>query len=135
MKFKGKKFYLSTIPSFALSVLIMIGTIIAVFGFSEGLPKIIKIDKNLCGDIAYGIFELLVVAGCFFIVKWNPRSIWYAPLICNILGFIIAVTNPAFWKTSMWIVFSGGWALSLIASIVGVWVGRRAAIKKPDTPQ
>jgi len=135
MKIKGKRVYLSTIPSFALSVLIMIGTILVVFGLGEWMPKLIKINVKICGDIAYGMFELMVVVGCFFIVKWNPKSIWYAPLICNILGFIIAITNPAFWKTSMWIVFSGGWALSLIASILGVWVGRRAAIKKPDKQQ
>ena len=54
MKFKGKRFYLSTIPSFALSVLIMIGTGSLLFSvLVKGCQKLIKIDKNLCGDIAY----------------------------------------------------------------------------------
>jgi hypothetical protein len=43
--------------------------------------------------------------------------------------------EPNFWKTLMWIPICGGWVLSIIASIIGARVGRRAADSNANVQQ
>lgn len=47
---------------------------IAVFGLGEWMLKLIKINMKFCGDIANGVFELVVVVGCFYIFKIEPEK-------------------------------------------------------------
>jgi hypothetical protein len=63
---------------------------------------------------------------CFFIVKKNPISIWYVPLIINVIYIISAVVESM--KTSAWVAICGILALSLIASIIGARMGRRETV-------
>jgi hypothetical protein len=117
--FKSK---IATTPSWGLALLTFFGTLILIFAFPDG--------KEI---IAYIIFDLVTATCCFFIVRENPRSIWYVPIICNI-GFIIAaIAEPGFWTTtSWWGIICSGWALTLIVSIIGAWMGKRKAIS--DNP-
>jgi hypothetical protein len=50
------------------------------------------------------------------------------PVLCNIIGIISAIYEPTFWKGSLWIVICSGWILSIIASIIGMMIGKRTAI-------
>ena len=74
------------------------------------------------------IYYLVLTVSCFFIVKKNPKSYWYVPLICNALTVYGAFTDSSFWKDSLWILFGGGLVLSIIASIIGARKGRKVAI-------
>jgi len=127
METKKKSSIFSGIPSWALALFTLIGAFIVLFGLGEGVGNILNIDKNIAGTIPYIIFDILIAVGCYFIVRQNPRSIWYVPLICNVTGIIAAIFEPTFWGTSLWMLICGGWVLSLIASFLGRWVGRRAA--------
>jgi hypothetical protein len=126
MKTQKNRSFIKTIPSWTLSLIWVLITFIVLFGVGEGLGELIKIDENIGSALAYIIFDLLVAVGCFFIVKWNPKSIWYVPLICNAVGIIAAIVEPTFWISSLWIFNCGGWVLSLIASIIGARVGKRS---------
>jgi hypothetical protein len=134
MKTQKNRSFIKTIPSWTLSLIWVLITFIVLFGVGEGLGELIKIDENIGSALAYIIFDLLVAVGCFFIVKWNPKSIWYVPLICNAVGIIAAFVEPTFWVTSLWIFNCGGWLLSVIASFIGAKVGRRTAIKDMNMP-
>ena len=125
METKGSKSFLKGIPSWALAVMTLIVVSIVLFGLGEGVGNIFKLYENVAGAIPYVILDLLIAVGCFYIVKLNPKSIWYVPLICNVLGIISALIEPTFWKTSLWIFICGGWVLSIIAAIIGARVGRR----------
>jgi uncharacterized membrane protein YeaQ/YmgE (transglycosylase-associated protein family) len=125
MENKQKKSVFSGIPSWALSVFTLMGATIVLFGLGEGLVPAIKAYVNIGESIAYLIFDLIITVCCYFIVKQNPKSIWYVPLICNAVGIIAALIEPTFWKTSLWMLFCGGWALSLIASIIGAKTGKK----------
>jgi len=57
--------------------------------------------------------------------RQNPKSIWYVPILCNIIGIISAIVEPTFWKGSLWIVICSGWALSIITSIIGALIGKK----------
>ena len=125
MKTKSNKSFLTNMPSWILSVLWVIVSTLLLFGLGEGVGNIFKINKDVAGAIPYIVFDVLIAVGCFYIVKWNPRSIWYVPLICNAIGIIAAFIEPTFWKTELWMLYCGGWALSLVASIMGARIGRR----------
>jgi hypothetical protein len=121
-KSKELKSKIATTPSWGLALITFFGTLILIFAFPDG--------KEI---IAYIIFDLITATCCFFIVRENPRSIWYVPIICNI-GFIIAaIAEPGFWTTtSWWGIICSGWALTLVVSIIGARMGKRKAIS--DNP-
>jgi hypothetical protein len=125
IKPKEKKSFLSTTPSSVLAILTFVGATILVYGIGVGLGSdglgILK-DSNV--EVSgYIIYCLIIATCCFFIVKQNPRSIWYAPIICNLITII-----PAIFATGFWGVICSGWMLSIIASIIGARIGKRKAI-------
>jgi hypothetical protein len=129
IKPKEKKSFLSTTPSAVLAILTLFGATILVYGIGVGLGSeglgILK-DSNV--EVSgYIIYCIIIAACCFFIVKQNPRSIWYVPIICNLITIIPAIFAAGFWG----IVFSG-WVLSIITSIIGARMGKRKAIS--DNP-
>lgn len=126
METKGRKSFLKGLPSWALAVITLIIVTIVLFGVGEGVGNIFKINEKVADAIPYLIFDVLIAIGCFYIVKWNPRSIWYVPVICNVIGIISAIVEPSFWKTSLWILICGGWVLSIITSMIGARVGKKS---------
>jgi hypothetical protein len=114
MKTDGKKSFLATTPSAVLALLTFFGALILLFGIGEG------IGGEIGGTLAYILSGLVIAVCCFFIIRQNPGSIWYVPIICNLMGIIAAIIEPNFWITPMWIFVFSGWVLSLIASITGM---------------
>jgi len=52
------------------------------------------------GATAIILFGLLSATACFFIIKKNPKSIWYVPLIINSLPILSAFTEQFFWTAA-----------------------------------
>jgi hypothetical protein len=125
MKTKANRSFLYGLPSWVQSILWVIISTLILFGLGEGVGNILKINEDIAGAIPYIIFDVLIAVGCFYIVKWNPKSIWYVPLICNAVGIIAAIIEPNFWITSLWVLICCGWILSVIASVIGARIGRR----------
>ena len=132
IKPKGKQPYFAGIPSALLAILTLFGVTILAYGIGVGLgSEGLGILKDSIDEVSAFIIYLLVIAPCcFFIVKQNPRSIWYVPIICNLISIIQAIVLPGFWTTASWwgIIACSGWALSIIASILGSRMGRRKAV-------
>lgn len=123
MKTNEKKSFLATVPSAVLALITFFGALILLFGIGEGIGG--KIGESL----AYILIDLIIAVCCFFIIKQNPGSIWYVPIICNLMGIIAAIVEPNFWISTMWIYVSIGWILSVAASIIGAQKGKRTAIQ------
>jgi hypothetical protein len=116
METKGKKSFLFGIPSWALSLLTAFLSILLLF-FLAGL------FGEVIGYISY---DIVIVIACFFICRKYPKSIWYAPIICNIVGIMAAFGEENFyWVSALWIIICGGWVLSMIGAIIGALIGRR----------
>ena len=124
MKTKEKKF-LFGIPSWGLSLLTAVISLIFVIFLASLLGSIPTIDKGYSEGIAYIIFDIIIAIACFFICRHNPKSIWYVPILCNTGGIISAIVEPNFWITAMWIFTCGGWVLSIIGAISGAIIGRK----------
>jgi len=123
MNTEGKKF-LFGLPSWVLSLSTAFIALIFLFILASLLGSIPQIDKNFSEEIAYIVYDILIAAGCFFICKNNPKSIWYVPILSNTAGIISAFIEPNFWITSLWILICGGWILSLIGAIGGAIIGK-----------
>ena len=124
MKTKANRSFLNNIPSAVQSILWFIITTLILFGLGEGVGNIFHINEEIFNAIPYIIVDILIAVGCFYIVKWNPKSVWYVPLICNAAGIIAAIIEPSFWRTSLWMTTIGGWVLSIIASYLGARAGK-----------
>ena len=126
MKTKGSRSFIYGLPSWVQSILWVIFSTLILFGLGEGVGNFLQINEDIAGAIPYTIFDVLIAVGCFYIVKWNPKSIWYVPLMCNVIGIMAAIIEPTFWKTSLWVMICSGWVLSVIASVIGARIGRRS---------
>jgi hypothetical protein len=124
IKPKEKKPFLATIPSWASALLTLVVAFIPLMYIGEALTA--GGGLGSVGVIILIIYYLILTFSCFLIVKQNPRSFWYVPLICNTVT-IIAFMDSSIWKDSIWIYFGSGLALSIIASIVGARKGKEVA--------
>jgi len=123
MKTNGMKSFLAGNPSWALALITLIGTMI----IGSSVAELLKAE-----GLGYIITGLLNAVACFIIIRENPKSFWYAPLIINSLLIIAAIAEPFFGGTSMLIPICGGLALSVIASTIGARKGRKSVVS--ETP-
>jgi hypothetical protein len=96
----------------AFVVLMIVGDIIAaIFKIS---------DDNIGAELSfYMLYSLIIAAGCFLICRQDYKSVWYVPVLCNVVGIFSAIGEPNFWISSLWIVICSGWVLLLAAAFVG----------------
>jgi hypothetical protein len=117
---------LKKFPSGVLALFTLIASTIITFGIGEPLEHF-----GEAVYIAYGLSGLVIAICCFFIIRVNPKSIFYVPIISNTLFIISSIVEPNFWRTPMWIPICGGWVLTLIVSTVAAIIGKRdVSIKK-----
>jgi len=136
MKTNKSKSLLTAIQSMVLALIILVVSTWLIIGvFYEMLGDYIKLKHSniwLSQDwnIIVLIFYILIIAvACFYLVRKNPRSIWFVPLICNAYGIASAIAEPAsFWKDSFGIILCLGLVLSITTSIIGARIGKINAV-------
>lgn len=126
-----KRSFLSSIPSWGLAGITLVATFI-LMTILMILGDLMRIDENIGEPFFYIFFGVFIAVCCFFIVRRNPGSIRYVPIICNLIGIISAIIEPTFWVTSLWIFIGIGWLLSIIASVIGYFVGRRQKVSSSE---
>ncbi len=122
MKSNGRKSFLASIPSWALALIAMFLIFIVLMVIGES----VKAETVAEEVLFYLIWGIVNAVCCFFIVRQNPKSVWYVPLIINSIFIIPAIAEPM--KLSDWIGIGGILVLSFIGSIVGARMGRRKAV-------
>ena len=132
MSTKKKKPFLSGIPSWALAALSFIAAFILFFVLGD-VGGMMNIDAKIGEPILYIIYGLFIAVCCFFIVRQDPKTIWYVPILCNAIGIYAAIDEPNFWISSLWMFICGGWVLSIIASVIGYYIGRRSVARQANT--
>jgi CDP-diglyceride synthetase len=126
MKTNNRRSFFSGIPSWASALLAMIIITIVLFILAERWSEEISSGDS----IAYILLGVLHAVCCFLIVRKDPKSIWYVPLIINAALIIFAfleLIGEKEWLFKDWLFICGIWVLSIIASIIGRWIGRRTA--------
>jgi len=126
---KGKKPNLWGIPSWGLALLTMFMAFVVLMVVGDIITAILKLQESDIGDLVfYILYNLIIAGGCFYICRQNPKSIWYVPVLSNIIGIISAIIERNFWLSSLWIVICSGWVLSIFASIIGARSGRKSTL-------
>lgn len=113
------------IPSGLGGFLTLVAASFIFLAVSYGFDRFLHTSGPIGLAVPYILYDLVIAAGCFAIVRRNPASIWYIPLVCNIIGILAAFMESKFWTTDLWIPYVGGWVLSLLAALAGAWVGKR----------
>ncbi len=138
MKTNKRKSILAAIRSMGLALIILVVSTWFIIGvFYEMLGEKIKYEHpniwlSQYWDILVLVLYILIIAvACFYLVRKNPMSIWFVPLICNaygIVGIVYAIVENTFWKESDGIILCFGLVLSITTSIIGARIGKRNAV-------
>ncbi len=126
---KAKKAFLAGIPSWGLALITLVIAFVFFMQVAEQYTRHGELTIGL--TIVLIFYYLLLIIACFFIVKQNPRSIWYVLLICNACTIGMALSAD-FWTTDFWKILGGSFVLSIVAAIVGAFFGRRTTVS--DNP-
>jgi hypothetical protein len=131
MKSTGKKSILYGVPSWGLALLTMVLAFVVLMVVGDIIAGIFKIsDDNTAAELVfYILYNLIIAAGCFFICRQDYKSVWYVPVLCNIVGIFSAIVERNFWISSLWMIICGGWILSLAAAVAGSYLGKKASAK------
>ena len=132
---KSEDSFLAGSPSWALAVVSLIGATIVQFVVDELVHSFDEV-----GISAIFLFELLAAAACFFIIRQNPKSVWYVPLIINSLLILSAIVEPNFWipppnpfRITVWIPACSGWVLCLVVSTIAAVKGKQTPVPSSDS--
>ena len=134
MKTNRRKSFLTAIRSIGMALLILVISTWLIIGVCyEMSGEYIKFKHpdiwlSKYWDIIILILYILIIAfACFYLVKNNPGSIWFVPLICNaygIVGIVYSIVDTTFWKESYGIILCFGLVLSIVASVIGARIGK-----------
>lgn len=108
-----------------LAIYALLGGIVGFFVIPEGW---VNVETETSIVLVFLIWGVINTICCFLIVRQNPKSIWYVPLIINAFMTYAGSTETDSWNSIIVISLCGAWLLSIIASIIGVRIGRREAI-------
>ena len=126
---EAKKAFLSGIPSWGLALITLVMAFVFFMQVAEQYTRHEELTVGL--TIVLILYYLLLIIACFFIVRQNPRSIWYVLLICNACTIGMALSAD-FWATDFWKLLGGSFVLSIVAAIIGALFGRRTTVS--DNP-
>jgi len=126
-KRKNEKLFWRSSPVLALYALL--GGFVVLFAIPEDWVNVEAETSMALLFLTWGAVNAIC---CFFIVRQNPKSIWYVPLIIDVFITYAAITETDSWGSIILISLCGAWLLSIIASIIGALMGRRKAIS--DNP-
>lgn len=113
MKAKELKERILWIPAWGLSIFAIV--------FIAFLMMLLSEIDAVYGYVTIG---LLTPIACFFICRKDPGSVWYIPILCNLIS-IPVMFDEGFLTARGWIFLSILWSLSIIAAIIGSFAGRR----------
>ena len=108
-----------------LSLYVLLLGFIIVFIIPEDW---VNIETERSETIFYIIWGAVNSISCFFIVRQNPKSIWYVSLIINSILTAFVFSTQNFWNSPILVSLCVIWLFSIIATIAGARLGRRKAI-------
>jgi len=120
MKTDRKKSFIAIIRSFGFALLTLVAATL-VAGFLKN-----RLNGEYLQYLPLILYDLIISVCCFFIIRQNPGSILYVPIICNAIGIWIALHPEGNNGKELLLIYSG-FILSLIISIIGARIGRKAA--------
>lgn len=94
----------------------------------------IGLGEGIDGVFAFVFWGLANFVLCFFMVRKYPKSAWVLWFPCNLLIFVAAVIEPNFWITDMWKGYAGIVLITIVGTVLGVVLKRKAVAPASDSP-
>jgi len=137
MKTKRKISFLPERPSWVLAILTSITStfITLVYVIIYAFFTFAAREDEIIGStiIPVALYFSIIIVMNFFIVRRDPHSVWYVPVICNAILILVIIRKSNIWNDpSVWIPICGGLILSIIAGIIGAIAGKRYLIPDPQ---
>lgn len=111
------------VPAWALSLMTLFPLFILLVILED--PK--NPELSTFQIIGYIFCTIMITLACFFICRIHPKSVWYTPVICNVVA-IMAIIVYVFTDLSTSSEFIGWlscFVISTTGAIVGSIIGRR----------
>ena len=96
--------------------------------YSSGIVQGVVEPELMNNSLSFFIVSLVNAIFCFFIVKHNPLSILFVPLVINAFILMMAFFNAAFWLDPWWVPVVTGYVVCMMASIIGVLMRKKSTI-------
>jgi len=125
MKINITKLSKLTIRSLGLALIVIIAEVMVYASF---IVKGIIDPEIITSSTGFIIVSAINAICCLFIVKYNPISILFVPLLINAFILLMAFYNTVFWIDPWWVPFVGGWVWCIMASIIGALLRKRTSI-------
>ncbi|MCU4157052.1 hypothetical protein J1N10_13765 [Carboxylicivirga sp. A043] len=122
---KSKKSLLAGIPAWGLALMTnMVSWIFLALLFDETGAKN---SSNIFLFVVSFLLVLFFTGACYMICKRYPSSFWYVPLLCQFHIISSLFIEVPFWTRSpmVWMMLGVGILCSIIAAVIGFWVGRK----------
>lgn len=116
-----------TVQSLGLVLVVIIAEVLVYSSvIAEGLVK----PEVINSPLGFFIVNAVNTVCCFLIVKYNPVSIVFVPLIINAFILAMAFFNTAFGIEPWWLPVVSGWAVCMMASILGLLIRKRTSVSR-----
>ena len=125
MKTKKRRTFLKGVPVPLQALILALVSALGLFVVADIIAVVFSIPEENGEWMIYLMHSMFIATGCYFICRQNPKSIWYVPVIANIMVITAACIEPTFWTTTMWIYFGSSFVISIPAGILGSIAGRR----------
>jgi len=127
MKTNGNNLPKASMQSLGLAFIVIIAEVIV---FSWFIVKDLVKPEVMNSSLGFFIVSALNTVCCFFIVKYNPISILFVPLVINAFILAMAFFNTAFGIDPWWVPVVSGWSVCMMASIIGALIRKRTSISR-----
>lgn len=107
-------------------------TLLGIFFILFFIDEVVR-SLQLGDYITYLLWGIIIAICCFFIIKYDPQSIWYVPLISNSVFIPVTYNEIFYWGSPVSVSLLFGVIASVIASIIGYRIGKRRMIS-PAAP-
>lgn len=125
MKTNSMKLSKLTMRSLGFALIVIIAEVMIYASFIvKGLIE----PEVITSSTGFIIVSAVNAICCLFIVKYNPISILFVPLLINAFVLLMAFYNTVFWIDPWWIPFVGGCVWCIMASIIGALLRKRTSI-------
>ena len=86
-------------------------------------------SSDIIGILILCLYYIVIAVCCYFIIRQNPGSVWYVPILRNGLFIFFLSAKPNFPDDPMfWIPLFCGFILTIIVSMLGARRGKKDVI-------
>ena len=124
MKANGNNLSKASMQSLGLAVIVIIAEVLV---YSSVIVKGLVKPEVMNSSLGFFIVSALNTVCCFFIVKYNPISILFVPLVINTFILAMAFFNTAFGIDPWWVPVVSGWLVCIMSSIIGALIRKRTS--------